>query len=202
MNNTISKETIDQLMQIKGEVRGVVLKTDEEYILKEKGKEGIMQLEKKLEELGRPIKYDQIKTMSFYPVGLRVLSLLTIKEVFNFGDEDIRKMGTFATKKSLIIRLFLKYFISMRRVVMKESPKMWRKHWTVGKLVPVELDEKQKYAVIRVEEFNLHPVYCTYLEGYFIGIVQMLVKSSKIDSQETKCALKGDPYHEFSIKWQ
>ncbi len=202
MDNTISKETIDNLMKIKGEVRGVVLKTDEEYILKEKGKQGIIQLEKKLEELGHPIKYDQIKTMSFYPVGLRVLSLLSIKEVFNFSDEEIRKMGTFATKMSLIIRLFTKYFLSMRRVVMKESPKMWSKHWTVGRLVPVELDEKQKYAVIRVEEFDLHPVYCIYLEGYFAGIVQMLVKASKIDSQETKCAFKGDPYHEFIVKWQ
>jgi len=202
MDNTISKETIDNLMKIKGGARGVVLKTDEEYILKEKGKQGIMQLEKKLEELGHPIKYSQIKTMSFYPVGLRVLSLLAIREVFNFSDEEIRKIGIFATKTSLIIRLFTKYFLSMRRVVMKESPKMWSKHWTIGKLVPVELNEKQKYAVIRVEEFNLDPLYCIYLEGYFTGIVQMLAKASKIDSQETKCAFKGDPYHEFTVKWQ
>lgn len=201
MNEIINKETIDQLMKIKGEVRGVVLKTDEGYILNEKGREGIIQLEKKLEELGHPIKYDQIKTMGLYPVGLRVLSLLVIKELFNFGDEDIRKMGTFATKKSLIIRLFLKYFLSMKRVVMEESPKMWRKHWTVGKLVPSELNEKQKYAVIRVEGFDLHPVYCIYLEGYFAGIVHMLVKSPNVDSKETKCAFKGDSYHEFTIKW-
>ena len=202
MSEIINKETIDQLMKIKGEVRGVVLKTDEGYILKEKGEEGITQLEKKLEDLGHPIKYDQIKTMGFYPVGLRILSLLVIKELFNFNDEVIRKMGNFATKKSLIIRLFIKYFLSMERVVMKESPKMWDKHWTVGKLVPVELNEKQKYAVIRIEEFNLHPVYCTYLEGYFAGIVQMLIKLPKIDSKETKCAFKGDAYHEFTIKWQ
>lgn len=202
MSELINKETIDHLMKIKGEVRGVVLKTDEEYILKEKGKKGIIQLEKRLEDTGYPIKYDQIRTMEFYPVGLRALSLLAIKEVFNFGDEDIRKIGIFATKMSLIIKLFTKYFLSMKRVVMKESPKMWSKHWTVGKLVPVELDEKQKYAVVRVEGFNLHPVYCTYLEGYFAGIVQMLVKSTRVTSKETKCALKGESYHEFIIKWQ
>lgn len=202
MSEMLNKEIIDKLMEIKGEARGVVLKTDEEYILKEKGKKGLEELEKRLEELGHPIKYDQIKTMDFYPVGLRILSLLAIKEVFNFSDEEIRKMGTFATKMSLIIRLFTKYFLSIRRVVMKESPKMWSKHWTIGKLVPVKLDEKQKYAVIRVEEFDLHPLYCIYLEGYFAGIVQMLAKASKIDSRETKCSFKGDPYHEFTVKWQ
>ncbi len=201
MSEILNKETIDKLMEIKGEGRGVVLKTDEEYVLKEKGKEGLEKVEKRLEELGHPIKYDQIKTMDFYPVGLRVLSLLVIKEIFNFGDEDIRKMGTFATKMSLIIRLFTQYFLSVRRVVMKESPKMWNKHWTVGRLVPVELDEKKKYAVIRVEGFDLHPVYCVYLKGYFAGIVQMLIKAPNIDSQETKCAFKGDPYHEFTVRW-
>ncbi len=201
MNNTINKETVNDLMKIKGEVRGVVLKTDEEYILKEKGKEGLEKVEQKLKELGHPIKYEEIRTMDFYPVGLRVLSLLAVREVFNFSDEEIRKIGTFATKMSLIIRLFTKYFLSVRRVVMKESPRIWSKHWTVGKLVPVELNEKQKYAVIRVEGFDLHPIYCIYLEGYFAGILQMLVKSPKVDTKETKCAFKGEPYHEFLIKW-
>jgi len=201
MNNTITKETIDNLMKIKGEVRGVVLKTDEEYILKEKGKQGIEKVEQKLKELGHPIKYEEIRTMDFYPVGLRALSLLAIKEVFGFDNKEIYKMGVFATKMSLIIRLFTKYFLSLRRVIMKESPRMWRKHWTIGKLVPVELDEKKKYAIIRVEGLDLHPIYCAYLEGYFAGILQMLVRSQKTASHETKCVLKGEPYHEFLIEW-
>ncbi len=201
MNNTISRETIDNLMKIKGEVRGVVLKTDEEYILKEKGKAGLEKVEQRLKELGHPIKYKEIRTMDFYPVGLRVLSLLTIREVFNFSDEEIKKMGTFATKMSLIIKLFTKYFLSVRRVVMKESPRIWSKHWTVGKLVPIKLDEEQKYAVLKVEGFDLHPIYCIYLEGYFAGILQMLVKSPKVNTKETKCAFKGESYHEFLIKW-
>ena len=201
MNNTISRETIDNLMKIKGEVRGVVLKTDEEYILKEKGKAGLEKVEQRLKGLGHPIKYKEIRTMDFYPVGLRILSLLTLREVFNFSDEEIKKIGIFATKMSLIIRLFTKYFLSVRRVVMKESPRIWSKHWTVGKLVPIKLDEEQKYAVLRVEGFDLHPIYCIYLEGYFAGILQMLVKSPKVDTKETKCAFKGESYHEFLIKW-
>jgi len=201
MNNTINKEIINNLMKIKGEVRGVVLKTDEEYILKEKGKAGLEKVEQRLKELGHPIKYKEIRTMDFYPVGLRILSLLTLREVFNFSDEEIKKIGTFATKMSLIIRLFTKYFLSVRRVVMKESPRIWSKHWTVGKLVPIKLDEEQKYAVLRVEGFDLHPIYCIYLEGYFAGILQMLVKSPKVDTKETKCAFKGESYHEFLIKW-
>jgi len=198
----ITKETAKKLMEIEGEVRGVVFKTDSEYLLKEEGEEGLKKLEEELEKLGYPIKFKEIKTMAFYPVGLRVLSLLAIKKVFNFNDEKIKKMGVFATKTSLIIKLFIKYFFSAQRVFYKEAPKIWRKHWTVGELTPVELNEEKKYGILRVKNFNLHPIYCCYLEGYFSGILQMLIKTQKITCEETKCTFRGDEYHEFLLKWQ
>ena len=199
----ITKEEIQKLMKIKGEARGVVFKTDAEYILSEKGEEGLKKLEEELERLGHPLKYREIKTMDFYPVGLRVLSLLAIKKVFNFDDEKIKDMGLVATKKSLIIKLFIRYFLSVQRVVFKEAPRMWRKHWSIGELIPLELDEEKKRTIFRVKNFDLHPLYCSvYLRGYFSGILQMLVKSPKITCQETKCSFRGDEYHEYLIKWE
>ncbi len=193
---------IKKLMQIKGEVRGVVFKTDQEYILKEKGEEGLKTLERELAEIGFPIKYREIESMSFFPVGLRMISLLTIKRIFNFNEEDVRKMGLFATKVSLFIKLFIKYFLSVERVFFKESPKIWKKHWTIGELVPFELDEEKKYAVLRLKDFNLHPLYCHYLRGYFSGIMQMLIKTPQITCEEVKCSFKGEEYHEFLVKWE
>ena len=199
----ITKEEIEKLMNIKGQTRGVVLRTDMEFVLKEKGEEGLKKVEDNLKEIGHPIKYREIKSMEFYPVGLRALSLLVIKESLDFNDEKIKEMGWMATKTSLIIKLFVRYFLSIERVFFKEAPKIWRKHWTVGELIPVELNEEKKHAVLRLKNFNLHPLYCSaYLSGYFAGILQMLVKSSKIDCQEIKCALKGDEYHEYLLKWQ
>ncbi|MBZ9578677.1 hypothetical protein KJA14_02395 [Patescibacteria group bacterium] len=202
MNQELTKETAKQLMKIEGEVRGVTFKTDTEYILKEKGEEDLNQLEEELEKLGYPIKYKEIKTMAFYPVGLRALSLLATKKVFNFDNEKIREMGLFATKVSLIVKLSLKYFFSLQRVFFKEAPKMWKKHWTVGELIPVELNEGGKYGILRLKNFDLHPIYCYYLGGYFCGILQMMIKTPKITFEETKCTFKGDEYHEYLLKWQ
>ena len=199
----ITKEEVEKLMGIKIETRGVVFKTDGEYILERKGKAGLKKLEAELERLGSPIKYNQIETMGFYPAGLRVLSLLAIKKVFNFDNEKIVEMGFVATKKSLIVKLFIRYFLSTRRVFFKESPRMWQKHWTKGVIIPIELDEKKKYGILRLKDVNLHPLYCSsYLRGYFSGILQMLVKSPKITCQETKCPFRGDEYHEYLLKWQ
>ena len=199
----ITKEEIDKLIETKTQARGVVFKTDTEYILGEKGEEGLKKLEEELEKLGHPIKYKEIKSMEFYPAGLRALSLLAIKKTFGFDDKKIENMGLVATKKSIIVKLFVRFFLSLERVFFKEAPRIWQKHWTAGELVPVELNEEKKYAILRLENFNLHPLYCSvYLQGYFAGILQMLIKSPKMTCQETKCSLKGDEYHEYLLKWE
>jgi hypothetical protein len=202
MNQKLTKEIAQNLIKIQGETRGVVLKTDSEYIVKEEGKEGVKKIEDKLKELGCSIKYKEIETLNFYPIGLRILSLLVIKEIFNYNDDKIKKMGFFATKTSLIIKLFVQYFLSLERVVYKESPKMWRKHYTIGELVPIELNQEKKYGILRLKNCDLHPTFCCYLGGYFCGILQMLIKTPQINFEETKCSFRGDKYHEYLIKWQ
>ncbi len=201
-NQELTKETAKKLMEIKEEARGVTLGIDRDYILKEKGEEGLKKLEEELEKLGYPIKYKKIETLAFYPAGLRALSLLAIKKVFNFDDEKIKEIGFLGTKTSLIIKFFIRYVFSFQKVFFEESPKIWREHWTIGKLIPVELNEEKKYAILRLEDFNLHPIYCRFLEGYLSGLFQMMVKSPKITCQETKCSFREDEYHEYLIKWQ
>lgn len=201
-NQELTEEIAKKLMETKGEARGVTFKTDMEFILKEKGEEGLKKVEQELEKIGFPIQYKTIKVMNFYPVGLRIISLLAIKKTFNFDEEKIKSIGFFATKVSLIIKLFVKYFFSTERVFYKEAPKMWKKHYTISELTPVELNEEKKYAILRIEDFILHPLFCVYLGGYFCGIFQMLIKTNKINYQETKCPFRGDKYHEYLIKWE
>jgi hypothetical protein len=197
----LTKEVAQKLMEIKGEVRGAVFKTDAEYVLKEKGEEGLKKVEEELEKLGYPIKYKEIKTLNYYPVGLRIISLLTIKKVFDFDEKKIEEMGFFATKISLISRFFIKYVFSFSKIFFEQGPRIWREHWTVGELIPVELNEEKKYAILNLKSFNLHPIYCSYLKGYFSGLFQRMVKSPKITCEETKCTFRGDKYHEFLLKW-
>lgn len=202
MNQELTKELIQNLMKIEGEVRGVVFKTDAEYILyilRTEGEKGLKEVEKELERLGQPIKYKEIDTMAFYPIGLRALSLLAIKKVFNFDDQKIREMGAAAPKTSLIIKLFMQYFLSIRKTIA-QVPKMWRKHYTLGDLVPAELDEKKKILILRLKNLSLHPIFCCYLTGYFSKVVEMVVKAP-VSCQETKCVFRGDEYHEYLFKW-
>jgi len=127
---------------------------------------------------------------------------LATKEIFGYSQSEIEEMGRAAAKVSFIIKIFIKYFLPISKFFFSQTPKIWDKYWTVGKFIPVALDEKNKSAVVRIENLDLHPIYCTYLLGYFSSLARMVTGGEKIICQETKCSFKGDKFHEFSIKWE
>ena len=199
MKEIITKEIADGFMKIKGEVRGIAPKSHVQFVVEEKGEKALKKIEGKMAELGQSIKYKNIRPMSFYPIGLEAVILLVIKELFDFNDEKFREIGRYQSKTSLIIKLFMKYFVSMK-VVAEKTPEMWRKYYTVGDFKATELNEKEKYVILQIKDFKVHQVHCRMLEGYFVNVVKMVTKESAT-CKETKCPFKGDEYHEFLIKW-
>ena len=179
--------------------RGAGIKVHADFILKEKGEEGLKKLEDTIARLGHPIKYNEIKGMEFYPLGLEAVTLLAIERLFDFNDEKFQEMGEFVVKFSVVIKLFMRFFISLDKL-LKEAPGMWRKGSTIGDLKIAEYNRDNKYAIIRLENYRLHPIYCSILKGYFLGAIKMIVKSKAI-VKETKCIYRGDEYHEFLLKW-
>jgi len=198
----LSKELVQKLMKIPGEARGMHFKNDAQYVLTKFGEEGLKKVEEELERMGCPMSYKGIRPLDFYPVGLRPISLLAIKRALNLRDENIRDLCGYATSVSLIVRLYLKFFYSLPKIIEKAS-KIWGEYFTVGEIRVVEYDEKKKFAIIETKGLDLHPVFCgPCLEGYLENLVKMIVKSEEVTCQETKCPFKGDKFHEYLIKWQ
>jgi predicted hydrocarbon binding protein len=202
MEQELTKERALELMKLKGQVRGAVFKTDREFVLKEEGENGLKLLEEEMKRLGYPIKYKEIESTSFHPIGLRAISLLTIKKVFGFDNDKIQEMGLFATKVSLIVRLFVRYFSSTEKFLLEKAPALWKRHWTEGSLVVSEVNMKEKYSIAQIKDFNLCPAFCYYLRGYFEGILHLTTGSSRVDAQEVKCFFQGDKHHEYLIRWE
>jgi len=200
MGEEINSGIVKELMKIKGEARGVHLKNDGDFVLKEKGKEGIEKLEKELEKLGCPIKYGKINQFDFYPAGMRIISLLAIKKTFGWTDEKIEELGAYAMQVSWVIKLFTKYFFSIEKT-LKEAPKIWSKYFTIGELEVEKYDFEKNYVILKVKNFNLHPIYCICLKGVLLGVIKMVVKSKKIICEEIECLFKNGKDHEFLIKW-
>jgi hypothetical protein len=145
------------------------------------------------------MKFKDIRIMNFYPFGLEALTLVLIKKLFNYNDSKFKEMGIFQAKVSFIIRLFLKYFISIDRIC-KEFPKISREHFSIGDFEVSELNKEKKYIVLRINNFKFHPLHCQVLKGVLLGGLQMVVKGF-VTCDEIKCIYKGDDYHEFLLKW-
>lgn len=195
----ITKEEFDNLINIEGKVRGTALKTEADFIIKERGEEGLKKLEEAIGKFGFPIQYKKVKSLQFYPIGLMALTLLGSKKILGFDDKKFQEMGSFESKISLIIRIFMKYFVSTDKAT-KEVANMWKKYHTIGKLEVIEQNEERKYIILRLRDFKLHPLHCITLRGYFASILKMIV-GTDVACEETKCIYRGDKCHEFLLEW-
>lgn len=182
--------------------RGEHLLIPLKQIRQNKGEESFKRVLKEMETLGYPINPEQLDALGWYPVGLRALMLVVLKKIFGLKDEDFMKLGEEAVAFSFIVRFFFKYFQS-RRMAFKHTPDYWAKHYTCGRLEPVEFKEsdQENYFTMRLHDFKVHPLFCPFFRGYFLQVSKLL-GGANATIEETKCMFKGDPYHEFLVKWE
>jgi hypothetical protein len=195
----IKRTDVETLIGIEGKVRGAVFETDAEFVRNRYGDEGLRKVAIALQQLGHPIAYESINSMEWMPLGLRALSLIVIKDVFEWSDEEVKEMGDAAPKYSFIVKLLMKFFVSPR-VAFSHAPEYWEKHYNTGRLEPVQLDEETGDAVIHLHDFNVHPLYCKYLEGYFQRLFKFMYPNSRIEIKETACMCDHSTHHEFVVK--
>jgi len=194
-------ETMESLKQIQGCVKAVALQTDKIYIDVQNVHDGVSLVEKELEKMGFPFSYDSLKSpTTLVPLSLRIASIIAIKKVFNLEDEHIKEMGCLATKSSFFTKLALRYLVSLKKMAI-EIPRHWQRHYTIGSMDPGELHEDERFFIVRLRDFDTHAIFCTYLSGYIIGVVELIGNYSNLAIQETKCQDKGDEYHEFKVTW-
>jgi hypothetical protein len=201
MNQELTKEVAQKLMEIKGNVRGEAIRVTATFIQKKEGEKGLKDVEGKMAELGYPLNFNKIKPERWYPESLSVLVILVAKDLFDWSEKDIFELGNSAPKYSFIAKMLIRYFSSYKRF-LKEVPKYWRKHFDFGELEVSEFNEEKRYLVLREKGYKFHPLLCVYHAGYYLRIAQYVIKSEKITIEETKCIFKGDPYHEYTIRWK
>jgi len=200
MNQKIKKECQD-LLKIKGRIRGVILQTDINYVLQRKGEEGVKRIEQGFKELGFPIDFKEIKAVGWYPLGWAMVFGVLALKFFNWPESDMVEFGKQAPKFSFLIRALAKYLLSPK-VLLKASSKLWTKQVNIGKAELVEFDGQKKQAAVQIKGIEGHWIICDYIRGYLETIVALTLKDGEVKVEETKCVLKGDPYHQFKITWQ
>jgi hypothetical protein len=204
MEPVISKEELEKITKVNGQIRGLALKNYGQYILRENKNEGLKKLEEAMLSLGCPIKYEKLKAMIFYPLWWSVLTFVLLRRLFHYDEKKFKEMGKFCFKFPNIITIWAKYLISLEKAA-KSSLKMYRMYFTVGDFTVPEYSKEKKYVILRLKNYPIYPIdsprdYCYFLTGYYSSIVKVITGKETI-GEETKCVHKGNEYHEFLIKW-
>jgi predicted hydrocarbon binding protein len=191
------KEEADQLMKIEGNTKGSEILSLARYISQKYGKESLQVLEKEMEKLGYPLEFNKIRPMEWYRESLNVLAFLVAKKIF--GWKDLFEVGYQTPRFSIGVRLFMR--LISPKIVFEEANKSWKKFLDVGEIESVEYNEKERYAILRLKNYKFHPEMCQYYAGFFQRMLQYTQKSKNISVEERKCMFKGDPYHEYVLRW-
>ena len=142
MKQIISKEELKELEKIKGQGRGVVFKPIFEFILEHEGKDGLKKLENFLEQIGFPLKDDEIRSMDFYPLKKKAALFVAISRLFNYSEEKFKEMGEEAAHFPLLVRRLVELFPADRLV--KDAGKVWKLFFTAGEIEVVKFDRKKE----------------------------------------------------------
>jgi len=182
---------------MEGECSASTFTPNIEYIRKKRGIGGVEAVLKVLNDYGYDYTTDRFRGLTKVPVDLRRDMLFAARDALGWDDEQIKDMGYNAPKVSFVLKFFIGMFGNVKRI-FEHAPEMWRKHYTVGRLRKVHFEQGR--IVIAVEDFDLDPLVCKYLEGYFRGVSE-LAPVGKVGVAETKCTFRGDERHEYELTW-
>ncbi len=200
MYYTISKEEVDSIMNMPGEVSGALLKKDQSFIIKKAGKRKVCEVEENMSDFGYSFSYSKINKKYFYPWGNRILSIMAIANVFSMEKEKITEMGRLSTNDSFFKKIINRYFKGTEEVLSSVC-RNWRKGNTIGRLELKEFSKKEKRAVVVLYNLDFHPIFCDYFCGYLAGSVEISEGTSVI-CEEERCYFNGNcDFHEFVIRW-
>jgi hypothetical protein len=197
----LSEKERVEIEKMPGEIIGNASKNKLKFVLQKEGKEGLEKVEREMARLGYPIKYEKIKNFGWYPAKQDLFLTVTIKNLFGWDDEEIREMGRFCARISIIAKIMMRYFVSIRRVA-KEVSNYWRKYRTIGDLEPEVIDVKNHLIVLVLKNFPSHPAFCRFLEGYFWQIASYVTPpKGNLEVREIECPFSGAKDHKFKITW-
>lgn len=197
----ITKKEAEKILKIKGRIRGLVITTLKDYIISQKGQDGIKKVEKRMEKVGHPFEFKKLSSVKWYPAGFIQLVMLVILDTFGWDDKKNFEIGYQAPINSLLAKLMLRTFTSLE-VAFKVTPKFWKNYTNLGEMNWVERDIKKRRAVLRLTNYpKINEASYEYFRGYLKRIMEIMTKSKNVKVELTKSIYRGDSYDDFTFTW-
>jgi hypothetical protein len=182
-------------------VRGVLLKARVQWVLKNKGEEGLARVRAILPaETAEAMIGRELVSASWYPLQHLVELNVAIDKVHGKGDFAlIEELGAYACESNIptIYRLF--FAVGTITYIIKKATAAWRVSYDEGNLeLLVTEDHLVRFRM--VGDFPRHRAHCLGLKGW-IGKAAELSGARELEVKES-CRCFGDPECEFEYRWR
>jgi len=204
METLITKDQLEEIKKVEGEIRGLALKNYGSYISRKEGSDGLEKIEKTMEEIGCEMPYKNLNSLAFYPLWWSAATFFILRNHFEYGEEEFYEMGKSCFRFPNIMRIWARFLISIEKAA-SSADKMYEMYFTVGEITVPDYSVEEKYVVMRLKDFPTYPIdkpqlYCCFLAGYYSSIIKAITgKDTK--GEERKCAYSDAGYHEFLLTW-
>lgn len=194
-------QEIIELKKLSGKERGIDIKYLVNCVKKKEGDSGFKELNDFLKGLGFVLpNLKEINDIAWISESIPHIYLIGAARYFDWSEEDVFKMGRNVLTYSKTVKIFIKYFVSIKQTIVG-STAGWNKFYSKGKLEVVKFDREKKQAILNLRDFDTHPLVCVYLSGAIQGIIEQGSGNNNAKVKEVKCMSKGDSYHEFLLNW-
>ena len=193
MNETY-QETIKRLKNT-GTVSGSCINGIFTYIDFIGKKEFVPEITERAREYGEQIDPNAIDSLGKYPVSEEVALLFATYDVLNWNDAQMKELGRNIPRVSLLVKFFLKHFISLEATT-SQAKMYWRRHYDFGALDVTSSDLPGGNYIVEVTEFDIHPLYAEFLCGFLETMVGF-VSPDPLGSEVTKYSENSDGINRF-----
>jgi hypothetical protein len=194
------EKKISEIMKVKGRQRANDIKYSVKYIKEKEGENGFNDLVKELEKNGLKIPdVDKLSSTKWISRSIPGGFLLGAIIFFEWTEKEVFEMGRRATSSFSTIKLFLKWFSSVKNTIQM-AIKGWNKYFTGGKAGLVEFDKSNKECILEIKDFDIDSMVIVYYEGVFTKIVEIATGSKEVRVEEIENK-NNHRYHKFRVKW-
>ncbi|MEM3738667.1 MAG: hypothetical protein QW204_02835, partial [Thermoplasmata archaeon] len=140
---------------MEGTCRASIFQTNIAYLKKKKGIEGLRFLDNYMQKQGlklTTVQIEEMKPSEHVPLSSRVVFLEGCLALFENDIEKLKAMGREAPSASLILKLFIKYFVGPNSAI-NQAPPLWREHYSIGTLKVIK--NEKGIGVLVLEDFNV-----------------------------------------------
>lgn len=197
------QETLSELRQQKGFLRGASIRANIDYIREKEGDTAIQELQEALSDSEFDIDLENIQSHKWYPDATGEALLFLATKLFSWDDEDLYDVGYNAPVFSLIVKTVMR-FTSLESAFGK-APMIWQKNYkNSGYVEPVELNRDERYLTFRIFDFHTPHHTIPYLRGYLARFAHLLLSNKEVQVEATPChdQASKDECTEFTVTWK